>query len=50
VNSLQTAEILGGSTYSIMLTACKDAHAIPGCDGLTLDLDALWARLNQLPG
>lgn len=34
--------------YTIALSASEGAHAVPGCDGLTLDLDALWAELDAL--
>lgn len=35
--------------YSVALSASEGAHPIPGCDGLTLDLDALWASADSLP-
>jgi hypothetical protein len=36
--------------YAIALTASEGAHPVPGCEGLTLDLDSLWAELDRLLG
>jgi Uma2 family endonuclease len=35
--------------YSDALSAAEGQHAVPGCEGLTVDLDALWAELDRLP-
>jgi hypothetical protein len=31
--------------YAVALSASAGQHTIAGCDGLVLDLDALWARI-----
>jgi len=33
----------------VVLSAAEGAHAIPGCEGLVIDLDALWAEVERLP-
>jgi Uma2 family endonuclease len=35
--------------YVVALSASDGQHAVPGCDGLILDLDALWAHVDLLP-
>jgi hypothetical protein len=48
---LRTVEILElgeDRTYRIALAASAGTHAAPGCDGLTVDLDALWAEIADL--
>jgi Uma2 family endonuclease len=39
---------LGDGRYATALAAADGAHAVPGCDGLLLDLDALWAELDAM--
>ena len=34
--------------YTIALSAADGTVTIPGCEGLVLDLDALWAELDGL--
>ena len=49
---LRTLEIFERSAdgrYTLALSAAEGAHAIPGCEGLVLDLDALWAEADRLP-
>lgn len=43
---LQILELNESGRYAIALTASEGTHEVPGCEGLTLDLDALWARLD----
>ncbi len=33
----------------VLLAAADGAHAVPGCEGLVIDLDALWAEIDRLP-
>lgn len=35
--------------YAVALTASEGRHATPGCTGLEIDLDALWADIEKLP-
>lgn len=49
---LQVVEIfeLGSDgRYTLTVSASAGAHPVPGCEGLTLDLDALWAEIERLP-
>ncbi|MEM1416779.1 MAG: Uma2 family endonuclease, partial [Myxococcota bacterium] len=49
---LRTLEVLernGEGRYVHVLGASAGAHEVPGCAGLVLDLDALWAELDRLP-
>ena len=48
---LRALEILRAGAdrrYVRALGAARPAGAIPGCEGLTLDLDALWAEIDDL--
>lgn len=48
---LRTLEILklGDDAHYTTLTSASDGVvAVPGCEGLTLDLDALWQRVDAL--
>jgi Uma2 family endonuclease len=49
---LRVIEILqlgGKKRYTIALSASEGRHAVPGCEGLTLDLDALWDEVDRMP-
>jgi Uma2 family endonuclease len=48
VRVLEILELGADGRYAIALTASVGAHPVPGCDGLTLDLDALWAEIDRL--
>ena len=47
--TLEIRELRAGALPTIALAVADGSHAAPGCDGLTLDLDALWAELDRLP-
>jgi len=34
--------------YAVALSAAEGEHDVPGCDGLRIDLDALWAEADRL--
>ena len=42
-------ELGADGRYTVSLSAAEGAHTVPGCDGLTIDLDALWASVDLLP-
>ncbi|MFO0592496.1 MAG: Uma2 family endonuclease [Polyangiaceae bacterium] len=47
---LRTVEILGlgaDGDYAIRESAAGGSLAVPGCDGLVLDLDAMWRELDD---
>jgi Uma2 family endonuclease len=49
---LRTLEVLRLGTdghYADALSAATGSHDAPGIEGLTIDLDALWAEADQLP-
>jgi Uma2 family endonuclease len=46
---LEIFELGADGRYAIALTAADGAHPVPGCEGLVLDLDALWAEVDRLP-
>ena len=46
---LEIFELGADGRYVIALTAADGAHPVPGCEGLVLDLDALWAEVDRLP-
>lgn len=35
--------------YAVALSASEGQHPIPACEGLVLDLDALWEHVDTLP-
>lgn len=47
--TLEVLHLASGGCYSIELAAGDGMHPIPGCEGLTIDLDALWAEVDRLP-
>ena len=50
IRTLEILELDADGRYKVALSASEGTHAIPGCEGLTLDLDALWAEIDALPG
>ena len=49
VRVLEVLELGADGRYAIALTASEGVPPVPGCEGLTLDLDALWAEIDRLP-
>ena len=47
VHTLEIFELHEGGPHSQLLLASEGVHAIPGCEGLVLDLDALWAKADR---
>ena len=49
--AVRTLEVLRLSRAGVklVLAASEGRHTPPGCTGLTLDLDALWAEMDRLP-
>lgn len=50
VRTLEVLERTPRGTYTIALSASAGAVSIPGCEGLLLDLDSLWAEVDDLMG
>ena len=42
-------ELGADGRFSVALSVTDGAHDVPGCEGLRLDLDALWASIDALP-
>lgn len=42
-------ELGADGRYAVALMASTGQHPVPGADGLVLDLDALWKRVDSLP-
>ncbi|MBX3272154.1 MAG: Uma2 family endonuclease [Sandaracinaceae bacterium] len=48
----RTLEVLAlgaDARFVEVLAAAEGAHAVPGCEGLVVDLDDLWAELDRWP-
>lgn len=48
LGSFEVFELGEGQRYARVLAATKGTVAAPGCEGLVIDLDALWADLDRL--
>lgn len=46
--TLEVLERTDGGSYSIALAEGRGRLAVPGCEGLVLDLDALWTEIADL--
>jgi Uma2 family endonuclease len=47
--TLEIRQLDPGGRHVSLLSAADGSHAAPGCEGLTLDLDALWNEMDRLP-
>lgn len=47
--TLEVLELGADGRYTVALSAAEGAHAVPGCEGLVVDLDELWAAGDRLP-
>jgi Uma2 family endonuclease len=47
--TFEVLELGADGRYTVALSAADGSHAIPGCEGLVLDLDDLWASGDRLP-
>jgi Uma2 family endonuclease len=46
---LEALELREDGTNVVALAVTDGTHTAPGCEGLTLPLDELWAELDRLP-
>jgi Uma2 family endonuclease len=46
--SLEVLELGEGGWYTHALDAAEGVVAVPGCEGLTLDLSAIWREIDEL--
>lgn len=50
LGSFEVFELTANGTYARVLAATEGTvEAVPGCEGLVLDLDALWSELSAVP-
>jgi Uma2 family endonuclease len=42
-------ELSSDGRYAVALAQAKGEHDVPGCEGLKLNLDALWAHVDSIP-
>ena len=47
--TFEVYELGADGRYTVALSAAEGAYPVPGCEGLTLDLDDLWAAGDRLP-
>ena len=47
--TMEVRELHDDGRPVILLAVAEGSHAIPGCEGLVVDLDALWAEVDRLP-
>ncbi|MFO0761348.1 MAG: Uma2 family endonuclease [Byssovorax sp.] len=47
--TFEVLELGADGRYTVALSAAEGAHMIPGCEGLMIDLDELWAAGDRLP-
>ena len=47
--TFEVYELGADGRYTVALGAAEGAHPVPGCEGLVIDLDALWTMGDRLP-
>ncbi len=47
--TVEIRELRADAPATIVLAALGGSHPVPGCDGLSVDLDSLWTELERLP-
>jgi Uma2 family endonuclease len=47
--TFEVLELGPDGRYTVALSAADGSHVVPGCEGLVLDLDDLWAAGDPLP-
>jgi Uma2 family endonuclease len=47
--TFEVFELGSDGRYTVASSAAEGAHAIPGCEGLVIDLDEVWAAGDRLP-
>lgn len=47
--TFEVFELGSDGRYTVALSAAEGAQSIPGCEGLVVDLDELWATGDRLP-
>jgi Uma2 family endonuclease len=47
--TFEVYELGADGRYTVALSAADGAHPVPGCEGLVLDLDEVWAAGDRLP-
>jgi Uma2 family endonuclease len=47
--TVEVLELGADGRYTVALSVAEGVHPVPGCDGLMLDVDAMWARGDMLP-
>lgn len=47
--TLEVRELHPEGRHVVLLSAADGSHEVPGCEGLVLDLDALWAEADRMP-
>lgn len=45
--TVEVRELVRDAPHRILLAAAEGSHAVPGCQGLVLDLDALWREVDR---
>lgn len=47
--TLEILELRQDAPPQILVAAAEGSHPVPGCDGLVVDLTAMWSEIDRLP-